>query len=149
MPRIRPIHPMQELARDIDRVFNLSLNGVSEPAENLIAALQIWEDDQSYTVKALLPGADRDSLGIEVSPNRVVLSGKMNFTPPDDARLRHSEFKDTEFRRSLKLTHAVETTGVVAEYTQGVLTLTLPKTEPARVVKIKVQGSEMSGTPAS
>jgi HSP20 family protein len=137
---------MHELARDIDRVLNLSLNGVSEPAENLIAALQIWEDDQSYTVKALLPGADRESLGIEVSPNRVVLSGKMNFVPPADAYLRHSEFKDMEFRRSLKLTHAVQTTGVVADYAQGVLTLTLPKAEPARVVKVKVQGSETSAT---
>lgn len=102
------------------------------------APLQVWESAEAYMVYLLIPGADRESLDIEATPHQLSISGKIKLSGPCGAELRYLEMEAMSFQRSLKLDQCIQLERVVATYTDGILSLTLPKAEAARGVKVQL-----------
>ncbi len=142
MTSTRYFSPARSLHKDLDRMLTL----VTQPASTMrnrstttttAPALQVWETSDHYTVKALIPGADRDSLSIEASPKGLALSGKVILSNPE-ATLRYSEFQSADFSRTITLPTPVKVDEVAASYIDGILSVTLPKAEVNRVVKVQL-----------
>ncbi len=104
--------------------------------------LQVWESGEAYTVHLLVPGADREKLNVEATPQQVSVSGEIKLSSPANAELRYQEVESQPFHRSLKFSRRIQPEKVSATYTDGVLSLTLPKVEAARVVKVQVSTPE-------
>jgi HSP20 family protein len=139
MMRLSPLSNLTALQRDLNRIFEMT----TDPSSNSTVQplpLQAWETPDAYTVRILIAGIDRNSLTIEATAQQISVKGKTRFVPPDNAQLRIGEFADREFQRSLKFSRPIKTEAVTADYTDGVLTLTLPKTDAARVVKVQIPG---------
>ncbi|AGY58930.1 Hsp20/alpha crystallin family protein [Gloeobacter kilaueensis] len=135
--RYSPAREIGSLRNDMmDRVFN----GFFGPLSNrdFTPAIRVWESPEAYTVQAVVPGLERDSLDIQAAPHGLSISGKFSFAVPEEVTVRHSEYGDGEFRRTLQLSTQIRSEGVKASYTDGILTITLPKIESQRVVKVKL-----------
>lgn len=93
-------------------------------------AMTIVEKNGSLLVTAELPGIAPESVDITVEDDLLTISGeKVEEKTEDDkdAQFYLWERRYGSFRRSFTLPHAVEVDKITAQYTKGVLTITLPK----------------------
>jgi HSP20 family protein len=105
----------------------------------LFPALDVAEDDNGLVVVAELPGVQKEDLKITVENNILTISGvRRPYEIPQDARIILNEMRVQEFSRSIELPHEVLMDKVSAELENGVLRITLPKTEAARVRTIPI-----------
>lgn len=146
--RWNPWTEMDALRREIDRVFegygqspkrwqrSLFLPGRHARAYPL---LNVSEDAEAVYVEALAPGLDIENLDLSITGNTLTLQGEKK--PLQDVRpeqYHRNERAAGNFVRTLEINAEVDAEKVTAEYTNGVLLVTLPKSEKARPKQISV-----------
>ena len=104
-----------------------------------LPAVDVLEDKDKLTVKAELPGFKREELDVSVEDNNLILSGERK----SDEECKDGEFFRSErfygrFHRVISLPSSVDMAQIQAKYRDGVLTVTLPKSEHARAKQIEV-----------
>jgi len=106
-----------------------------------IPTVNIEESDDAITVTAELPGLDEKDFHVELSNQRLILSGEKKASREEEKRnYYYSESSYGSFYRTIPLPCDVDGDNVKARYKRGVLTVRMPKTEEAkaRSVRIKV-----------
>lgn len=102
--------------------------------------LDIIEGEDTVTVKAELPGMKPDDIAVSVQGNTLSVSGeKRDETEEKKEGYYHSERRFGSFRRDLVLPADVDSEKVDAAYKEGVLTITMPKTEAAKAKTVEVK----------
>lgn len=101
--------------------------------------VDVSETDTHVKVIADLPGVNPDDLDIEVESNRMSIRGKTQRESLPDERPYRYERTYGEFRREFVLPSEVDKEGVRAVYKDGILTVSLPKTESSRRGKIQIE----------
>lgn len=122
--RFEQTHDFDDLFRDLR--FLPALRGADiEPRINIDVA----ETDLSYTVKAEIPGVNKDDIKVEVDKNQVSISAETKRdgqTKDGDTIVRNERYIGQQFR-SFTLAKDIDDVNVTATYQDGVLELTLPK----------------------
>ncbi len=138
---------MDNLRRDIDTVFRgLGRTTPFEPSflPGLGAGrhpqINLREDSDSLYVDALVPGIDPKDLELSVLRNTLTLSG-VRRELGEKATWHRNERGSGKFLRTIELPVEVDAAKVKAECRNGVLRVTLPKSEAARPKKISVKPS--------
>ena len=130
---------MNRLRDELDRVF-----GVETPHWGRAAAyppVNIWEDENGFYVEAELPGLSMDDLEIYIHDgDELSIKGERKL-PEVDGTWRRRERGHGEFSRTFKLSDVVDVAKVEAELNNGVLKITLPKSEAVKPRKIEVKVS--------
>lgn len=99
--------------------------------------VNIFETKDGYVLEAEMPGVNKDGLEITLENNELTLMGhRVQENAPGEALFR--ERRHADFRRVFELDPAIDTAKVSARIEQGVLTLTLPKSERVKPRKITV-----------
>jgi HSP20 family protein len=98
----------------------------------------LYETSDGYIMQVPLPGVKVDELEITAHQNVLTLRGKTEVTVPEGAQSIWVGMGGGEFREEVTLPGAVDADRASAEYHDGILTLTLPKAERAKVHTIKV-----------
>jgi len=137
--------PLRQLRDEVDQLVTGFLAPMAEsylpPGLRCQPAVDVWEQDEAVMVELEVPGIKSDQIDISVAGNE--LSIKVN--QPDMARegaaYHRRERPVGTFSRLLRLPTEVAADRVGAELRDGVLTITLPKSERAKVRKITVAGS--------
>jgi len=102
--------------------------------------VDIHETDKEIFIDVELPGIDKKDIKVEVKDNTLTISGeRRSERKTEDAQSCRVERHYGRFERSFGLPETVDTDKVAAEYRNGVLTLTLPKTEKAIPKEIRVE----------
>ena len=105
--------------------------------EYVTPEVNIFETKDGYLVEAEMPGVNKDGLAITLEGNEITLVGRRTreaFNGETLLRERHT----ADYRRVFELDPIIDTTRVTAKIDQGVLTLTLPKSEQVKPRKIQV-----------
>ncbi len=103
-------------------------------------ALDVAEREDAVVVKADLPGMKSDEIDISVHDNMLTISGEKKESKEDKGEeYYHVERSYGSFRRELTLPAGVDAEKVQASYRDGVLTVTLPKTEQAKPKRIQIK----------
>ena len=103
-------------------------------------AMDVAEGDDSVTVKAELPGMNADDIHISVQGNTLSITGEKKEESEEKREgYYHSERRFGSFRRDLVLPADVDDDKIEAVYRDGVLTITMPKTEQAKAKAIEVK----------
>jgi HSP20 family protein len=102
-------------------------------------ALDIYETTDGLVLEADLPGVQPNHLEIRVQDNVLHLYGKVTWPVTPPARLLHEEVREEDFYRSFILSDEVDTDQITADFSEGVLKLTLPKAPKAKPRKIEVR----------
>jgi HSP20 family protein len=107
------------------------------PVQYLAPEVNIFETRDGYMLEAEMPGVNKDGLEITLEGNEITIVGRRQQERlPGEALFRESHTAD--FRRVFELDPAIDTSKIMARMEQGVLTLTLPKSEQVKPRKIKV-----------
>lgn len=105
-------------------------------------SVDLSETDDSMQIRMDVPGLKADEIDIQVSGNTIRISGEHKEEKEEKGRTYHRiERKSGSFSRSLALPVAVKEDKVSAECNEGVLTITLPKSEVAKTRKIAVKSN--------
>ncbi|MFA5959214.1 MAG: Hsp20/alpha crystallin family protein [Tatlockia sp.] len=115
--------------------------------ENALTDTSLWnpsidikECKSKYLVTADLPGVEDKDLDITLENNVLTIKGERHFdkTEEDEGFSRTERFEGQFYRRFI-LPESVDSSKIKADYKKGVLKLTIPKQEPAKVKKIEVK----------
>jgi HSP20 family protein len=99
----------------------------------------IWETPDAFHAALMAPGLDESSLSVAVQEDTLSVEGEMKFQPPEGARMIWQEFGPTRFRRAMRFGTPVDPNRVEAVYRNGLLMITMPKSEEARPRQVRVQ----------
>jgi HSP20 family protein len=102
-------------------------------------AVDVKETDEAYVLNAELPGLEKKDIHITLEDNVLTLSGERRFEKETDKDNYHRiERAYGSFTRSFSLGGGVDAEKVQATFKDGVLTMTVPKTEETRPRQIEI-----------
>src|SRR5438874_2555544 len=115
---------------------NRSANNQRE--QFIVPAASVVEDgDAAYLLKVEMPGVNKEGLEISVENNELRIVGRRSLAEIEGT-LVHRESRSENFRRTFELDPSIDTSKILARIEQGILTLTLPKSEQVKPRKIAV-----------
>lgn len=117
--------------RQFERAFATPTPGNTIP-------LDVVRSDDNVAVHFDLPGVSPDSIDLTVEKRELVLRAERVRPGNDDAELVRSERRHGEFERRLLLAENLDTDGLEADFTNGVLTVTIPVVAEAKPRKIEI-----------
>jgi HSP20 family protein len=104
--------------------------------------MDAWETEQAFVVQLDLPGLTRDQVEVNFDRNTLTIRGTRTATIPasekGELRVFFAERLPGTFSRTLRFPQYVEASKIEAAFTNGVLTVTIPKSEAAKPRKIEV-----------
>jgi len=129
--------PFLSLHRNVNRLFDEVSRGFGSPS--LLGAslngpwphIEIEENDNEVRITAEVPGIDPDAVEVLLEDGVLTLRGE-NKRETEDKDRRFSERYYGRFERRLSLDREVDEDKVSATFKNGLLTVTLPKTEKAQ-----------------
>jgi len=114
-----------------------AMNGQNGGATTL--PLDVTENENEFMVRASLPGVKPDDVQITVHGNTLTIRGESHAEEEKKGEHWHlRERRHGAFQRSVSLSTPVDSDKANARYDNGVLTLSLPKSEAARPRQIKI-----------
>lgn len=141
---INPIVEVDNLHREMDQLFNLSLPGLISGGASLfegrwMPAVDVVDEKTHLLVTVDLPGHDKDSISVSVDEHTLTIRGEKR----QDKNVKQNDYLKTEryygeFTRSLRLPVSVDTQKSKAMFKNGVLALRLAKKEECKPQEIKV-----------
>ena len=140
--RYNPWHEMNSLQRQLNHLFDDALtpdNWGDFGNLSKVPAAELTETDDAVHLKLELPGMEAKDLDVQVMADRVAIAGerKSETKTEEDGRTR-SEFRYGKFSRVIPLPVRIQNTNVTADYKDGILNLTLPKSEEEKNKVVKV-----------
>jgi HSP20 family protein len=133
---------MNSLQRQLNHLFDDALtfdNWGDFGNLSKVPAAELTETDDAVHLKLEVPGIEAKDLDVQVMADRVAISGERRSEINEKTR---SEFRYGKFSRVIPLPVRIQNTNVTADYKDGILNLTLPKSEEEKnkVVKVNLLG---------
>jgi HSP20 family protein len=142
-PTWSPFRQLSTLRDEIDRLFESPLNLLTTSSQQFLngwlPAIDLYEDNDHYMLKAELPGMRKEDIDISLHGEVLTLSGERK----EDERLVKAQVYRSErflgkFQRTFTLPMPIAADKVQASYQDGILTVELPKAEEAKPRQISV-----------
>lgn len=129
-----PFSEMRRLQREMNRLFE----GYRE-SDVAWPAINVWSSRDQVVVSAEAPGVDPKDLRVTVQNDVFTLECERKpDAPGEDAVAHRTEREFGRFARSVRLPYEVDNAKAVAKYRNGVLTVTLPRSEVSKPRQIAV-----------
>jgi len=128
----------EEMNRMLENMFSDIGMSESEKGEMIWKpAIEFDEMNGNYQIKAELPGVQKENIDVEVNEDSVVIKAHSEKKEEEkQGNMYESEFRYGNYMRKIALPSQVKSNEAKAEFKDGILTLTLPKT-PAEQAKSK------------
>ncbi len=137
--------PLAGLRDEMDEMFKsfFGTGSLQPMTPGTLPSIDMSETDKAVEIKTDVPGFQPDEIDIDIEDGMVTISGERSEEKEEkgDGRKYHRvERRSGSFSRMVRLPCSVNEDNVDAQLKDGVLTLTLPKSETAKRQKIKVKG---------
>ncbi|MEO1004428.1 MAG: Hsp20/alpha crystallin family protein [Cyanobacteria bacterium J06638_38] len=140
--RYNPWQEVNSLQRQLNRLFDDALTPTNwDDFGNLskVPAAELTDTDDALHLKLEVPGMSAKDLDIQVMADRVAISGERKSETKTEANGNtRSEFRYGKFQRVIPLPVRIQNTSVTADYKDGILNITLPKSEAEKNKVVKV-----------
>lgn len=139
---LSPFRDLSQIQESFDRVFNdfMSLkktNGIQDFAFN--PSCEIAEEENNYVLKFDLPGVSKDQVKVEADKGQLTVSAERKEEKRSETKKKHlSELRYGSYTRSFALPGTVDEKKVEARFENGVLTVTVPKSETPKAKQIQI-----------
>jgi len=124
----------RSLSDFMDEIFQDAFNRVPM-SDTFVPTVDVIEHDTNYELRVNLPGMHKKDVKIEIEDNRLVISGERTFEREEKSKASESpkyhriESGYGAFKRSFSLSNDIKRDNIKATFDNGVLTITLEKTE--------------------
>lgn len=139
---LNPISPSKDLF--LDSFFNSFLNDSVLPKINQDSdfkpGVNIFETEKAFEIQMALPGMRKEDVRINLNENALTISGERFLKKDETTGTTHySEIREGKFSRSFTLPETIVSDSIEANFVDGILEITLPKSEPkvAKTIEIK------------
>lgn len=111
----------------MDEFFN---DALSARRDNFVPSIDISETDDTFLISAELPGMKKEDIDISLENGRLSISGERSFEKEEKNKKFHRvETKYGSFERSFQLPDNVDENSISASYENGLLNITIEKSE--------------------
>jgi HSP20 family protein len=121
--------------RDLDRLAAEVLGTARTPA---LIPMDCLRTTDQFVCRFDLPGIDVDSLEVSAENNMLTVRAERNRRDPEDTTYLVSERPSGVYSRQLVLGNGLAVDSITADYSDGVLTLTIPVADQAKPRKIQI-----------
>lgn len=101
--------------------------------------VDIFEDSEGITLEADMPGVSKERLNLHVENDSLIVEGEALIDMPEGMEALYADIQATRYRRSFALSSELDTEGIDATLTDGVLRIRIPKRAEVRPRKIEVR----------
>jgi len=143
LTRWNPVRDLASMEIDrLNRMFDAAFTGEPIGRGTWVPPVDIYETaDKDVVVKVELPEMKREDIKVMFENDVLTIEGERKFVSNVDREQYHRvERGYGAFRRTFTLPGSVDASKVQANYTDGVLTVTLPRREEARPKQIQIKG---------
>ena len=134
------MRPFDEMRRMMEDFWMAPFGEAGRWGENFFPSVDVKEEDDSVIVAAELPGIDQKDIDVEVTQDSVRIAGeKRKEEKKEEKGYYHRETSYGAFERIIDLPAPVDESKAEAEFSKGVLTIKLPKSEQAKAKRKKVE----------
>jgi HSP20 family protein len=145
-----PFQDMHSLREEMNRTFGRWLGREEQeraPAPRWAPAVDVTESSDAYRIDVEVPGLKPEDIEVTVDQGMLTVQGERRSEEETRDRQYHRiERRYGAFRRSITLPSHVDAEHIEASYDNGVLRLTVPKTEAAQPKRIQVQPGAGGGS---
>ncbi|WP_315791040.1 Hsp20/alpha crystallin family protein [Fischerella sp. JS2] len=139
--RYNPWQEINALQSQLNRLFDESFipSGLWKDDDVKVPAAELQETEEAILLKLEIPGMEAKDLDVQVTEDAVYVSGeRKSESKTEEKGYTKSEFHYGKFQRVIPLPARIQNTNVTADYKDGILNLTLPKTEAEKNKVVKV-----------
>ena len=143
MTRYSPTRTVRDLQREVDDIFSRFFDRSSDSGSTSAVwapKTDLVETDDEFRLHLDVPGMSKEDITINLQNNTLTVSGERRSTRKNEGDdYVRVERSFGNFHRTFTLPNSVDAEGIEARYDNGVLTITVPKTEKAARRRIEIQ----------
>ncbi len=123
-------HTLPGLSAMLDEVFGSNTFETLTKHNNWSPKANIIENEDAYSIEFIAPGFEKENFNLNLTENKLsVTANYENKTKNDDLKYNRKEFSIANFDRSFTIPKHTDKENITAKYTNGILTITIPKKE--------------------
>ncbi|AOY60510.1 Hsp20/alpha crystallin family protein [Desulfococcus multivorans] len=137
-----PFAELERMQREMDRLFGDQFFRSGWPGlhAGVFPSVNVTEDQDHFYIRSELPGMAADDLDIQAAGNSVTISGERRIPAEgDNVRYHRREREAGKFSRIVTLPNGADMDKVSAGLTNGVLTVTIAKSEATKPRQISIK----------
>lgn len=139
--RWNPFRELASMQSAMDRIFDETWRESNTNWAGNNLPIDVYETDDSYTVVANVPGMNPDDINVTLHDGVLSIEFEIHSQEVEENTRVHMQERFTgKLARRFTLGQYVDVEAVKASYDNGVLTLTVPKSEAAKPRQIRVNG---------
>jgi HSP20 family protein len=142
-----PFRELEDVSNRLNRIFGQSL-ARSESGQNMLAvadwapSVDISETDSAYLIKGEIPGVKKEDVKVTIQDGMLTIQGERRQEKEEKGKKFHRiECSYGSFARSFRVPSDADENSVKAEFKDGMLNVTLAKSEKAKPKSINVSVS--------
>jgi HSP20 family protein len=138
----RPMRELTSLREEMDQLWNCMFRDwptMEFPRGDWIPSFDVSETKDNVVVKAEVPGMDPKDIDISLADGILTLRGEKKDREEKEENYYLTESRYGSFSRSIRLPHEVQSDKIKANYKNGVLKVTMPKSEEAKKKEVKIK----------
>ena len=110
--------------------------GIKPYGNTAYPKVNVYEYDDKVGIVAEIPGLDKKQLNVEVEDGILTISGdKHSVFESEGAKVLRKELKESSFKRQFELGELLDGDNISANFKDGILSISVPKTEPEKPQK--------------
>ena len=139
-----PFVELEDVSKHLNRIFN-KFPAHTESSRELLAMadwapnVDITETDTAYLIKGEIPGVNKEDVKVNIEEGMLIMSGERKQEKEEKGKKFHRiERSYGSFMRSFRLPDNVDESAVKAEFKDGMLNVTLPKSAQTKAKAVNV-----------
>jgi len=134
-----PMSLVDDFSNYMNRMMGPYFSPLASGDESWAPAADVTENEEVYHVDIDLPGVEKEDITVDLEGQELTVSGQSKkFEHIEEGTARRSSRRIGKFEYALSLPHAVDAERCSADYVNGVLCMTIPKTSASGHKKIQI-----------
>ncbi|NLG17510.1 MAG: Hsp20/alpha crystallin family protein [Fibrobacter sp.] len=132
-----PFKEVERMRREMDRVFSrIPFFGTSEYEFPLV---NLYDNKNDLILAAEIPGVPKENISINFSDGNLTVAGKRELPKYGKSELLRREQPEGEFEKTIRIPVRINSAEIKARFEDGILTVTLPKSQEAKPKQISIE----------
>ncbi len=104
----------------------------------LVPPADIYENEECFVLRCEMPGVGKGDVEATINNNELIITGRVNPEEGEDRSPVYSEYSLRNYQRKFRVDENINAPAITAALENGVLTVTLPKSERVKPRKIEI-----------
>lgn len=138
----RPGRMVERLHREVNRFFSELSPGRGSEGAGVFPLVNVSENDESFIMRAEMPGIAPDEVELSVTSDRITISGERKVEVEGVLNVHRREREGGHFSRTLQMPGRIDPEKAAAVFKFGILKITVARAKETEARQVKIQSEE-------